>query len=122
MPGIVAPGTVLGRLTPALRDRLGLPAWRVVAPATHDTGSAVAGTPLRPGWAYVSSGTWSLVGLERRVPLLSAEAARASITNEGGVAGTIRLLKNVMGLWIFEACRKEWAAAGRAVDYETLLV
>ena len=104
-----------------MRERLSLPAARVVAPATHDTGSAVAGTPLRPGWAYVSSGTWSLVGVERTSPLLSPEAAAASFTNEGGVFGTIRFLKNVMGLWILESCRKEWAAAGQLLDLDRLL-
>lgn len=121
MPKLVEPGTMLGELTPAVRERLSLPAAQVVAPATHDTGSAVAGTPLRPGWAYVSSGTWSLVGVERTSPLLSPEAAAASFTNEGGVFGTIRFLKNVMGLWILESCRKEWAAAGQPLDLDRLL-
>jgi rhamnulokinase len=121
MPDLVEPGTMLGELKPAVRERLSLPAVRVVAPATHDTGSAVAGTPLRPGWAYVSSGTWSLVGVERSSPLLTPEAAAASFTNEGGVFGTIRFLKNVMGLWILESCRKEWAAAGQPLDIGRLL-
>jgi len=73
----------------------------VVAPGTHDTASAVAGTPLAPGWAYISSGTsgtWSLVGVERREPLLTEEARRAGLTNEAGVFGSARLLTNVMGL------------------------
>jgi rhamnulokinase len=121
MPDLVEPGATLGELQPAVRRRLSLPAVRVVAPATHDTGSAVAGTPLRPGWAYVSSGTWSLVGVERSSPLLSPEAAAASFTNEGGVFGTIRFLKNVMGLWILESCRKEWDTAGKPLDLERLL-
>jgi rhamnulokinase len=79
---------------------LGISPVAVVAPATHDTASAVAGTPLEPGWAYISSGTWSLVGVERRAPLLSLEAMRAGLTNERGVGRTIRLLTNVMGLWL----------------------
>ena len=70
------------------------------------------GTPLEPGWAYVSSGTWSLVGVERGQALTGAPAARANFTNEGGAFGTVRFLKNVMGLWILEQCRKEWDAAG----------
>ena len=90
----------------------------MIAPPTHDTASAVAGTPLEPGWAYLSSGTWSLLGVERREPLLGDEVARANFTNEGGAAGTIRLLKNVMGLWMLESCRREWEAAGRARDLD----
>jgi rhamnulokinase len=121
MPPLVEPGSNLGELTSSLRGRLGLGPLKVVAPATHDTGSAVAGTPLRPGWAYISSGTWSLVGVERRAPILSAQAAAASFTNEGGAFGTFRFLKNVMGHWILESCRKEWAAAGRLLDLSRLL-
>ena len=93
----------------------------VVAPATHDTASAVAGAPLAEGWAYISSGTWSLVGVERRAPLVSAEVARHNFTNEGGAFGTMRFLKNVMGLWVFESCRAEWASRGLGVEYEDLL-
>jgi rhamnulokinase len=122
MPDLARPGDLLGTLSAAVASDLGLPALDVVAPATHDTGSAVAGTPLRPGWAYISSGTWSLVGVERDGPLLDASVAAASFTNEGGAFGTVRFLKNVMGLWILESCRKEWAAAGIGEpDYERLL-
>lgn len=121
LPDVVPAGTTLGRLLPERRDALGLGEAIVVAPATHDTGSAVAGTPLRPGWAYVSSGTWSLVGVERRRPILSPAASRASFTNEAGVDGTVRFLKNVMGLWLLESCREEWRQAGRRVDLDALL-
>jgi rhamnulokinase len=121
MPEILAPGTALGELTPSLRKELDLQPLGVVAPATHDTGSAVAGIPLDPGWVYISSGTWSLVGVERPTPLLGAPASRANFTNEGGVFGTIRFLKNVMGLWILDSCRREWAGKGLAADLETLL-
>jgi rhamnulokinase len=121
MPDLVSPGTVLGPLLEPVRRALDLPPLDVVAPATHDTGSAVAGTPLLPGWAYISSGTWSLVGVERTEPLLHPEAARANFTNEGGVSSTIRFLKNVMGLWILESCRKEWNETGWAADHEALL-
>ena len=118
---IVPAGTDLGPLVPAFDEELGLEGVRVVAPSTHDTGSAVAGAPLAEGWAYISSGTWSLVGVERAGPLVSAEVARHNFTNEGGAFGTVRFLKNVMGLWVFESCRAEWAARGVGVEYEDLL-
>jgi rhamnulokinase len=121
MPDLARPGDSLGTLRPSLRAELGLPALSVIAPATHDTGSAVAGTPLRPGWAYISSGTWSLVGVERRDALINPEVAQASFTNEGGAFGTVRFLKNVMGLWILESCRREWAEKGLATDHTALL-
>lgn len=114
MPAIVTAGTRLGVLAPGVCARLGIGAMEVIAPATHDTASAVAGTPLEPGWAYVSSGTWSLIGVEVDRPLLGPEVARANFTNEGGVFGTVRLLKNVMGLWILEGCRREWGTDGEA--------
>jgi len=121
MPEIVTAGTDLGALRPRLQSELGVGPLRVVAPATHDTGSAVLGTPLEPGWAYISSGTWSLVGVERESPLVNAEVARANFTNEGGAFGTVRFLKNVMGLWILEECRREWDAAGQRQEHATLL-
>ena len=121
MPDLVPPGSVLGETRASLQKELGLEAAHVVAPATHDTASAVAGTPLEPGWAYVSSGTWSLVGVERTSPLVDEEAARANFTNEGGAFGTVRFLKNVMGLWILESCRHEWAEKGLSADLEGLL-
>ena len=118
---LVTAGSDLGLLRPALAEELGLEGVRVIAPATHDTGSAVAGTPLEDGWAFISSGTWSLVGLERGSPLISADVARSNFTNEGGAFHTIRFLKNVMGLWILESCRREWNEKGLDVDYESLL-
>ena len=121
MPEVVPPGTDLGELRPSLQKELGLGPLRVVAPATHDTGSAVAGTPLAPGWAYVSSGTWSLVGVERAAPLVNDAVARANFTNEGGVFGTVRFLKNVMGLWILDSCRHEWEERGLSADLDALL-
>jgi rhamnulokinase len=111
LPEIIPAGTTVR----PLRAEFGITA-PVVAPATHDTGSAIAGAPLQDGWAYISSGTWSLVGIERSDVLISQEVARYNFTNEGGAFGTIRFLKNVMGLWILESCRKEWQ-----VDYDALL-
>lgn len=118
---IVPAGTILGPLRPSLAAELDLQDVNVVAPATHDTGSAVAGTPLESGWAYISSGTWSLVGIERHEVLINEEVARNNFTNEGGAFGTIRFLKNVMGLWILESCRKEWKESGVDVDFDSLL-
>lgn len=118
---IVEPGADLGPLLPAIAAEADLPGARLIAPATHDTGSAVAGAPLQDGWAYISSGTWSLVGVEIPGVLIDAEVARENFTNEGGAFGTIRFLKNVMGLWLLESCRKEWREAGKDVDYGALL-
>ncbi|MEO5821425.1 MAG: rhamnulokinase family protein [Vicinamibacteraceae bacterium] len=116
MPSLVDPGGDLGAIRPALQADLGGAPIRVVVPATHDTASAVVGTPLTPGWAYISSGTWSLVGVERATPLLTAAAEAENFTNEGGAGGTIRFLKNVMGLWILEGCRREWGSAAPDID------
>ena len=118
---VVPPGTSLGPLLPDVAAETGLSGVDVVAPAAHDTGSAVAGAPLQPGWAYISSGTWSLAGVERTGVLINDEVARHNFTNEGGVFGTTRFLKNVMGLWILESCRREWIARGATVDYDDLL-
>jgi rhamnulokinase len=111
-PEIVPPGTKLGIYE-------GIP---VIAPACHDTGSAVAAVPAQmPDFAYISSGTWSLVGLEVDKPILTPEALAANVTDEGGVYGTYRLLKNVMGLWILQQCRTTWAAAGQTYTYAELV-
>lgn len=117
---IVQAGTVIAPLASHIAAETHLQEVNVIAPATHDTGSAVAGTPLKDGWAYISSGTWSLVGVELSKPLVNDEVARHNFTNEGGVLGTIRFLKNVMGLWILESCRKAWAAQGQEVEYGEL--
>jgi rhamnulokinase len=121
MPRLVSTGSDLGPLEAGLSSHAGLGATRVLACPTHDTASAVAGTPLQPGWAYISSGTWSLVGVERSAPMLTREALEANFTNETGAFGTIRFLKNVMGLWLLESCRREWEAAGRGMALAQLL-
>jgi rhamnulokinase len=118
---LVPAGTTLGPLKAAMLDELQLDDVQVIAAATHDTASAVAGAPLEAGWAYISSGTWSLVGVERNRVLINADVARHNFTNEGGAFGTIRFLKNMMGLWVLESCRREWQARGLDVDYDTLL-
>jgi rhamnulokinase len=115
-PEIVQPGTKLGAYN-------GIP---VIAPACHDTGSAVAAVPAAAvpttaDFAYISSGTWSLVGLEVDEPILTPDALAANVTNEGGVYGTYRLLKNVMGLWILQQCRAAWATTGEDYSYGQLV-
>ena len=121
MPEIVPAGHDLGVLRSELGNSLGLGETRVIAPGTHDTASAVAGAPLKKGCAYISSGTWSLVGVELRDTLINDAVAEENFTNEGGVFGTNRFLKNVMGLWILEMCRKEWLSLGHDVAHETLI-
>lgn len=117
---IVEPGTVLGPLRPELAAETGLRGVPVVATAGHDTAAAVAAVPARPGnWAYISSGTWSLVGVEEKAPIINERALARNFTNEGGVAGTIRFLKNVTGLWLVQQCRKAWEGA-RALSYAEL--
>jgi rhamnulokinase len=118
---IVPAGTDLGALRTSVAKETGLTSARVIAPATHDTASAVVGTPLETGFAYISSGTWSLVGVERDRPLINSLVSRLNFTNEGGAFGTIRFLKNVTGLWILESCRKEWRERGIDTDYSDLL-
>jgi rhamnulokinase len=93
----------------------------VIAPATHDTGSAVAAVMARDGTAFISSGTWSLLGTEIDAPLITAEALRLNFTNEGGVCGTTRFLKNVMGLWMLQCCRSSWTSRGQLYDYRELM-
>lgn len=121
MPDLVAAGTDLGGLRPERARGLASRGLRVVAPATHDTASAFVGTPFQPGWACISSGTWSLVGVELTSPLLDPRVGAANFTNEIGAFGTVRFLRNVMGLWILESCRREWEAAGDPVDLDALL-
>lgn len=125
----VQPGATLGSLHPSVRAACGLDAVPVILPAAHDTASAVVATPARPrldtadGWAthaYISSGTWSLLGLELDRPILGDEARRAGFTNEGGVGGTYRFLTNIMGLWLVQECRRAWARAGRDWGYEEM--
>jgi rhamnulokinase len=121
LPSVVEAGTALGKVLPELRDDLG--AAQVIAPATHDTGSAIAATPATrsDGWGYISSGTWSLVGVELQRPVMTPEALAANCTNELGVFGTIRFLKNVMGLWLLQECQRLWERDGRGKDYDGLL-
>jgi len=120
------PGTTLGSLRADVRAACGLGAAPVILPATHDTACAVAAVPSAPhegtgaDHASISSGTWSLLGLELAHPILTDEARLAGFTNEGGVGGTYRFLTNIMGLWLVQECRRAWACAGHDRDYAAL--
>ena len=116
---MVQPGTQIGVLTPEVQRLTGLGAVPVVAVAGHDTGSAVAATPAgSERFAYLSSGTWSLMGIESREAIINSRSYERNFTNEGGIEGTTRFLKNICGMWIYERCRSEWkeAAAGEQAD------
>ena len=118
---IVEPGSMIGTLLPELAQHSLLSGTPVIAPACHDTGSAVAAISARDGTAFLSSGTWSLVGTELDAPVITPEALKLNFTNEGGVNGTTRLLKNVMGLWMLQGCRQWWARQGHSYDYRELM-
>jgi rhamnulokinase len=122
LPEVVPPATVLGRLDDQVAERTHLTDAVVVASATHDTASAVAAAPFRhPDAAYISCGTWSLVGLERPAPAIDDRSFAANLTNEGGIGGTFRVLRNVTGLWLLHECRRAWADAGSSWEFEELL-
>jgi rhamnulokinase len=119
---VVQPGTVLGPLRPTVAAQAGIASVPVIAPATHDTAAAVAAAPaVGDAWAYISSGTWSLMGVETRKPRTDDRTLAVNFTNEGGVDGTIRLLKNIMGLWLVQECRRAWEKSGRIYTYEELM-
>ena len=119
---IVPTGTVLGPLRTHVATETGCGAIPVIAPGTHDTASAVVAVPAAgPDYAYISSGTWSLVGIETPAPRISTQTLEANFTNEGGACNTIRLLKNVMGLWLVQECRRSFARHGADHSYATLI-
>jgi len=117
---IVEPCSMIGTLLPSV-GQSPLSGTPVIAPASHDTGSAVAAIEARDGTAFLSSGTWSLMGTELDAPVITPESLRMNFTNEGGVNGTTRLLKNVMGLWMLQCCRQCWEAQGRCYEYHELM-
>ena len=122
MQEIVHPGTILGSLTADIAGESGLPDTKVVAVASHDTGSAIAAVPAEDdSFAYISSGTWSLMGVESYAPVITPKSLELNFTNEGGVEGTWRILKNIMGLWLVQECRRSWADTGAAFPDEALL-
>lgn len=119
MPDIVETGTVVGQLTKQIADELGCNQIPVIATASHDTASAVAAVPAEQNnnWAYLSSGTWSLMGVEVPDAVVNRKSFQYEFTNEGGVENTIRLLKNIMGLWLMQECRRQWRREGVELSY-----
>ncbi|HEV2947146.1 MAG TPA: rhamnulokinase family protein [Gemmataceae bacterium] len=144
---IVNPGTVLGPLRTSVASETGVKPIQVIVPSTHDTGSAIAAVPAKggfdfapdasheskhatsakrqatvgsPNWVYISSGTWSLMGAELSAPLINDKAREYNFTNEGGVGGTIRFLKNIMGLWLVQECRRSWEREAKTYSYDDL--
>jgi rhamnulokinase len=121
LPPLVDAGTFLGNLLPELAvGNDALSSTAVFAPACHDTGSAFAAVHSGKKVALISSGTWSLLGTELAGPVVTDEARRLNFTNEGGVSGTVRLLKNICGLWLLERCRKDWQNEGKTIEYQEL--
>ena len=118
---MVQPGEQIGVLTPEVQKLTGLGAIPVIAVAGHDTGSAVAAIPAKnERFAYLSSGTWSLMGIETKKPVISQQTYEYNFTNEGGVEGTTRFLKNICGMWLYERCRKEWPEEVRLLSHPEL--
>jgi len=119
---IVQPGTIIEHLAPALANTCGLGDVPVIASAGHDTAAAVAAVPATgEDWAYLSSGTWSLLGLEVKEPIINADSLRYNLTNEGGVDNTYRFLKNIMGLWLVQECKRMWERGGETLDYGAMM-
>jgi rhamnulokinase len=119
---IVPSGTVLGTLRPEVASECGIAPARVIAPGCHDTASAVAAVPVGEGngWCYISSGTWSLMGVELAEPIISDKALKLNYTNEMGVGSRVRFLKNIMGLWLVQECRRHWQRQGHDHSYTEL--
>jgi rhamnulokinase len=120
---VTDPGILIGTLLPGIVEETAVGAVPVVLPACHDTGSAVVAVPALTGnedFAWLSSGTWSIMGAEVREPCLTEKALQYNFTNEGGVFGTWRLAKNVMGLWLVQECRREWMRGGEEMSFDAL--
>ncbi|MFN4227386.1 MAG: rhamnulokinase [Candidatus Ratteibacteria bacterium] len=120
---VISPGTLISNITKNLQEEIGVGQIPVFAVCCHDTASAVVGTPGKDEerWAYLSSGTWSLLGVEITDPIINDKVLEYNFTNEGGFGGSIRFLKNIMGLWILQECKKEWDKAGKIYKYEELV-
>ena len=124
-PEIVEPGTILGNLLPSIAEETGLNSnIPVIASTSHDTASAVAAVPVifKENWAYLSSGTWSLMGVELEQPLISPKAMKYNFTNEGGVENTTRFLKNIIGLWPVQECKRYWEKKSQDYSYSELVL
>ncbi len=123
IPEVVQAGTVIGELKPEIARLVGLDSTKVIAPAVHDTASAAVSVPTirEDGWAFLSSGTWSIVGLELDAPIMDERSMAMNISNSGGVMGKTLYLKNVMGLWILQQCKRIWNRKGRLLDYPDIV-
>jgi rhamnulokinase len=122
MQPLVMPGTIIGNLSESIAKECGLPPIPVIAVAGHDTASAVAAVPAEnENFAYLSSGTWSLMGIEVKEPIITDETFQLNFTNEGGVDGTTRFLKNITGMWLLEQCLKEWESKGMYYTYPEIV-
>ena len=121
-PEVVTPGTVLGPLSALVAEETGAGELQIIAPGSHDTASAIAAVPADgPGFAWISSGTWSILGVELREPVISSQSLSFNFTNEGGVNGTFRLSKNIAGLWLVQECRRTWMQEGDDLSYDQLV-
>ena len=123
MPNIVAPGTAVGKLTKNIADELGCGQIPVIAVGSHDTACAVAAVPASASannWMYLSSGTWSLMGIEVAKAIINDKSFEYQFTNEGGAENTIRFLKNIMGLWVVQECRRQWQREGTDLSYDQI--
>lgn len=120
-PEVVPSGAILGPLRPDLAEEVGTTDLLVIAPACHDTGSAVAGAPAEtPDFAWVSSGTWSIMGAELPAPIVNSQSLAFNVTNEGGFGHTSRFCRNIMGLWLVQECRRTWARQGEELSYQEI--
>lgn len=124
---LVEPGSTIGKIRASLADATGVAGLKVVLPGTHDTASAVLAVPAasvpnqRPNWAYISSGTWSLMGVETPTPVTTDRCRQLNFTNEGGIGGTVRLLKNIAGMWLVQECRRIWRQGGTEFGWDDLI-
>jgi rhamnulokinase len=127
LAALTPPGTKLGKLQPSVAEETDLAGVEVILPGTHDTASAVMAVPAaskpgaRPDWCYISSGTWSLMGVETPQPIINQRVFQLNFTNEGGVGGTTRVLKNIAGLWLVQECRRIWKLQGREFAFDELI-
>ena len=122
MQDVVNPGTILGTLSEDIGKETGFSGVHVAAVASHDTASAIVAIPAQDdSFAYISSGTWSLMGIESKVPVISRKSLEFNFSNEGGVEGTYRMLKNIMGLWLLQECQRSWSEAGADFSHAALL-
>ena len=121
MAPIVMPGTVMGKLLPEIASEIGIKEIDVVAVGSHDTASAVAAVPAKDGdWAYLSSGTWSLIGIEINKPIIDA-SVKNEFTNEGGVGGNFRYLHNTIGMWIIQELKRGWNSDGEILNFNDII-